>query len=206
MRVMLYDPKETFVASLQPLLQRRGDETIRAGSINSVADATDVDAHLVAIDSISRCAKLSQAQRPVFLITDRDDGKVLRKAFSCQAAGLSGTHRMPAEVLAAIDQAIGGQRYFDQDLLRAALRPQPELDDDAAQRLVGHLTPREDDVLCRIMTGESTSRMAQGMGVSISTVRSHIQNVLAKLGVHSRLAAQAFVLSYGVSVRQPLAC
>lgn len=113
---------------------------------------------------------------------------------------------MPSEVLAAVDQAISGRRYFDQDLLRAALRPQPELDPDAAQRLVAHLTPREDDVLHRIMTGESTSRMAQGMGVSISTVRSHIQNVLAKLGVHSRLAAQAFVLNYGVSVRQPLAC
>ncbi|WP_246498130.1 helix-turn-helix transcriptional regulator [Natronoglycomyces albus] len=196
---MLYDPKETFVASLQPLLHSRGDETIRAGSVSSVTDATDVDAHLVAIDSINRSSRLRQAHGPVFLITDRDDGKVLRQAFSCQAAGLSGTHRMPADLLAAIDQAISGHPYFDRDLLRAALRPQPELDRDAARQLVSHLTPREDDVLRRIMSGESTSKMAAAMGVSISTVRSHIQNVLAKLGVHSRLAAQAFVINYDVT-------
>ncbi|GAB3999914.1 hypothetical protein GCM10029992_30100 [Glycomyces albus] len=53
-------------------------------------------------------------------------------------------------------------------------------------------------MLRRIVRGEPTSQMAIQMGVSVSTVRSHVQNVLGKLGVNSRLAAIAFALNYGL--------
>ena len=51
----------------------------------------------------------------------------------------------------------------------------------------------EREVLRRIVTGQSTEEMAHAMRVSRSTARTHVQNVLQKLGVHSRLQAMAAV-------------
>jgi DNA-binding NarL/FixJ family response regulator len=57
------------------------------------------------------------------------------------------------------------------------------------------LTAREREVLQRLVSGERTQTIATGMGVSYSTARTHVQNLLHKLGVHSRLEAVAFALS-----------
>jgi DNA-binding NarL/FixJ family response regulator len=57
--------------------------------------------------------------------------------------------------------------------------------------LLGRLTGRELDVLQSIVRGESTTQIAVSLGISPLTVRTHVRNVLAKLGVHSRLEAMA---------------
>jgi DNA-binding NarL/FixJ family response regulator len=53
------------------------------------------------------------------------------------------------------------------------------------------LTPREGQVLSRMAAGQSTTQMAYEMNVEISTIRTHVKNVLTKLGAHSRLQAVA---------------
>jgi DNA-binding NarL/FixJ family response regulator len=55
------------------------------------------------------------------------------------------------------------------------------------------LTTREREVLAGLVRGESTKALAQRLNVSPATARTHVQNVLAKLGVHSRLQAVALV-------------
>ena len=61
---------------------------------------------------------------------------------------------------------------------------------DGAARL-RFLTDRERQVLAAISRGASTQQIARELGVAASTARTHIQNVLVKLGVHSRLQAAA---------------
>ena len=53
------------------------------------------------------------------------------------------------------------------------------------------LTPREAEVLAALAEGGSTARVAASLGISVSTVRSHVKGILAKLGVHSRVEAVA---------------
>jgi DNA-binding NarL/FixJ family response regulator len=55
------------------------------------------------------------------------------------------------------------------------------------------LTTREREVLAGLVRGESTKALAQRLNVTPATARTHVQNVLAKLGVHSRLQAVALV-------------
>jgi DNA-binding NarL/FixJ family response regulator len=55
------------------------------------------------------------------------------------------------------------------------------------------LTRREREVLRRMAQGESNRRIAEGLGISEGTVRTHAQNVLIKLGVTSRTQAAAIV-------------
>jgi PAS domain S-box-containing protein len=54
------------------------------------------------------------------------------------------------------------------------------------------LTRRELEILRLVATGANTRAMAERLHVSPATVRNHVQHVLAKLGVHSRLEAAAY--------------
>jgi two-component system nitrate/nitrite response regulator NarL len=60
------------------------------------------------------------------------------------------------------------------------------------ERMLSLLTPREYEVLVLLRRGATTTGIASCMGVTYSTARSHIQRVLEKLGVHSRLEAAVF--------------
>ncbi len=66
------------------------------------------------------------------------------------------------------------------------------------QDTAGSLTPREHEVLARLVRGESTSAMARSMGIRPSTTRTHVDSVLIKLGVHSRLEAVAVAVREGI--------
>ncbi|HKZ75050.1 MAG TPA: LuxR C-terminal-related transcriptional regulator, partial [Actinomycetota bacterium] len=57
---------------------------------------------------------------------------------------------------------------------------------------VPELTRREREVLRFLTGGANTRAMAERLHVSSATVRNHVQNIFAKLGVHSRLEAVAY--------------
>lgn len=69
---------------------------------------------------------------------------------------------------------------------------------DDAHLLASYLTEREKEVLARLVQGETTATLATSMAISRNTARSHVQRVLTKLGVHSRLEAAAFAVRHGL--------
>ena len=69
---------------------------------------------------------------------------------------------------------------------------------DHARRLAAFLTEREWQCLELLVEGTSTAAMAISLGISRATVRTHVQAVLLKLGVHSRLEAAAYAVRYGL--------
>lgn len=83
--------------------------------------------------------------------------------------------------------------------------PSPRLPDEAAtvHRLAGHLTEREWQCLELLVRGLNTRAMARQLNVSVTTVRSHVQSLLAKLGVNSRLQAVALAIRTAL-LDQPL--
>ena len=56
---------------------------------------------------------------------------------------------------------------------------------------VQELTPREREVLSLLARGEAVGGIARSLGLSVHTVRSHVRNILRKLGVSSQLEAVA---------------
>lgn len=102
-----------------------------------------------------------------------------------------------ADLLGSIQAARGGHvSRPDRSAARAAgHRTQEERE---AALLASQLTPRELDVLCLLADGERGAAIAAILHVSPHTARTHIQNILTKLQVHSRLEAVAFALRYGV--------
>jgi DNA-binding NarL/FixJ family response regulator len=68
---------------------------------------------------------------------------------------------------------------------------------DALSRF-SRLTRREREVLGCLTDGADNEAIARSLVISPETVRTHIQNILAKLGVHSRLEATVFVRQQGL--------
>jgi DNA-binding NarL/FixJ family response regulator len=75
--------------------------------------------------------------------------------------------------------------------------PRPERDDHA-ELLLRSLSERERQVLAMLARGWSNRRIAEACFLSLNTVRTHVQNVLVKLGVHSKLEAAALAVRQGL--------
>jgi two-component system nitrate/nitrite response regulator NarL len=67
-----------------------------------------------------------------------------------------------------------------------------------AHRLATFLTKREREVLSALVRGSDTMNLASSLGISQTTARCHIQSVLTKMGVHSRLEAATGAVRHGM--------
>jgi DNA-binding NarL/FixJ family response regulator len=84
------------------------------------------------------------------------------------------------------------------ELLARVRRLLPRASSPEAASPVAALTPRERDVLVLLARGNSQSAIAAELGISSKTVGNHLQNVLVRLGVHSRAEAVALAYRDGV--------
>jgi DNA-binding NarL/FixJ family response regulator len=69
--------------------------------------------------------------------------------------------------------------------------------DRAAQQALARLTPREREVLQALADGLNDKEIALRLKISTETARSHMVNILGKLGVDSRLQALVFAVRHG---------
>lgn len=122
-------------------------------------------------------------------------------AFASGACGYVRQDERIEGVERAMAKARAGEVAVSPQILQAAfadlLNPAAEPDDEGA-RLLRILTPREVEVLVRVAEGEDTRLIAAGMGIAPSTARTHVQRVLMKLGVGSRLEAAALAARTGL--------
>lgn len=72
----------------------------------------------------------------------------------------------------------------------------------SAGPLAEELTEREREVLALLAQGLNTHDIAKSLSISSSTVRNHVQNILNKLQVHSRLEAVAYAFEHGLIDRE----
>ena len=135
----------------------------------------------------------------VVLTASLERGEIAR-AVEAGAAGVLHKSAGLEEVISSVRNVVeGGSLLSDvevAELLRVASQTREEEREgqDAAKRL----TPREREVLQNLARGLSNKEIAQQMHVSVETERSHMMNILSKLGAHSRLQALLFAVRHGV--------
>lgn len=94
------------------------------------------------------------------------------------------------EIIAALGDVVKGRPVFHESERQRREPAAGRLDES----IVKCLTSREREVLERLVEGSDTASLARSMGVTYSTARTHIQSLLTKLGVHSKLEAVALVV------------
>jgi len=100
------------------------------------------------------------------------------------------------EVVSTLSRVHAGEVVVDSRV--ASERPRTVEAPTQLQRLAGFLTARERQVLGQLVLGSDTTTLAKELGVSWTTARSHIQSVLTKLGMHSRLEAATAAVRHGI--------
>ncbi len=81
-------------------------------------------------------------------------------------------------------------------MLRVVSRERQEKKE--AREAIERLTPREIDVLQALAEGLESREIAKRMNITVETERTHMVNILHKLGVHSRLHALVFAVRHGI--------
>ena len=127
----------------------------------------------------------------VLVLTDQDDEGTLTEAFAAGADGYLTSSASLEELERAVRMLAGGWPVVTPAQLLRVLRGEAETGTRPRKPVAATLTGREREVLRRLAHGASTMQMAVELGIAVPTVRSHVQSVLTKLGVHSKLEAAA---------------
>jgi two-component system, NarL family, nitrate/nitrite response regulator NarL len=123
----------------------------------------------------------------VLLLSGHVDRATWSAAVKIGIAGYLGRNQALGQITAALDTIAAGGVVFD-----PGVPSQPGERRPSKRRApLYRLTPREKEVLRRIVAGQNTVQMAREMNIAIDTLRTYVKNVLAKLGAHTRLQAAA---------------
>lgn len=158
-------------------------------------DACLIDRHLMHdrdSETIGRVLAASDVTSVLVLSADRSAAAADR-ALSAGAAGYVHQSRGVGALISSLERVLRGEVVVDLPEMAPVRRPsQP----DPAQRLAARLTGRERECLLMLLEGLDTAAMVERLGVSRTTVRTHLQAVRTKLGVHSRLEAASFAVRH----------
>jgi NarL family two-component system response regulator LiaR len=141
----------------------------------------------------TRAIRQRFSQIQIIALTSFKEGKVIQKALEAGAIGYLLKDVSADDLARAIRSAYAGRATLSpeaaQSLVETAnLPPAPGLD----------LTEREREVLALMVEGLSNSQIAAKLGVSSSTIKSHVSNVLSKFGVASRTEAVSLALRHHI--------
>ncbi|MFB9388893.1 LuxR C-terminal-related transcriptional regulator [Streptomyces coeruleoprunus] len=154
------------------------------------------------VDGISLVAGVRQGQPAVrtVVLAEKDDPRRAALALQAGASGWVAKDCSLQRLLAVIRGVLRDETHLAPALLTGVLREltAARKHRTESERLVESLTPREREVLRCMVAGLGRKAVAERLFLSPHTVRTHMQNVLGKLGVHSTLAAVALARRAGV--------
>ncbi len=202
MRLIVCDDHRILVESLAVALQARGHDVQTATTpedclkavANTQPDVCLLDLYLPGREDGLETARAILADHPatqVLILTGLSDPVVVSEAIDLGVAGVIRKDQTVDKIAAALSQVAAGGSAFQADVVRDVVGC---LTAQQRKEPWDHLTARELEVLRRIVAGESTKQMARSMQIAASTVRTYVQNMLNKLGVHSRLEASAIAV------------
>jgi DNA-binding NarL/FixJ family response regulator len=134
----------------------------------------------------------------VLASTRRDGSEVAAAALAAGACGLLPTDRGAAVLIDAFRRAVAGELVLPAADLPSLVERLRELNPDQAGGSLSVLTVREREILRLLADGIPATDIAVSLGISPMTVQSHLKNILAKLGVHSKVAAVRIAWRHGL--------
>jgi DNA-binding NarL/FixJ family response regulator len=140
---------------------------------------------------------LTESPRVVVITTFENDGYVTA-ALSAGASGFVLKRRPVPQIAEAVRVVAAGEAILFPTALRRMVAARPLDSAEALPRAA--LTDREEEVLRSMATGLSNPEIARSLTVSLETVKTHVGNVLTKLGAQNRTHAVVIAYESGLVV------
>lgn len=193
-RVLLVDDHRMFAQSLRIVLEREPDLEVVAmvGSVREAVAAAEterpdvilMDYYLPDGDGLAAAGRIASMDPDIkiILLTGSEDPHALRRAVEAGCLGYLDKGGPLEDLAPAVRAAAAGHVVISADELGQLL---PGASGPAA------LTKREREILYLVAEGRTNPAIAAHLVLSVHTVRTHVQTILAKLGAHSKLEAVA---------------
>jgi DNA-binding NarL/FixJ family response regulator len=164
-------------------------------------DVVLMDLVMPGMDGVTATAAISQRhpEMEVVAMTSFTQADLVHGVLQAGAAGYLLKDAEADEVAAAIRTACRGEVHLDpaiaRQLTRSLVTPRPQAADA--------LTEREREVLVLVAQGVSNQQIADSLVISERTARTHVSNILGKLGVASRTQAALWAIREGIAPAPP---
>jgi len=211
--VLLVDDHTLFRSGIRSLLQRNPDFTVvgeAADGVDGIKRAKQLRPDVVLLDlNMPGMSGLETLQllledcphTAVIMLTVSEEAQDLTAALQAGARGYLIKNIDADYLVRAIRRAAGGEPVLAEAMTTklvaqmqsgaASHRPTPPSDID-------RLTPREREILVCLARGESNKMIARTLDVAESTVKIHVQNILKKLNLASRVQAAVYAVEHGM--------
>ncbi|MFE1834968.1 LuxR C-terminal-related transcriptional regulator [Streptomyces sviceus] len=153
------------------------------------------------VETVRRLVHAPDGHAPhVLLLTTSDDAH----PYGALRAGAAGHLREDAtadELVAAVRVVAAGDVVVSPGLARAlidAVRSRRAVENSVPGNRLGTLTGRERDVLTAVASGDSNAEIADRLCIAPTTVKSHVSNILTKIGARGRVQAVVFAYESGL--------
>lgn len=209
-RVLLVDDEPLVRSGLRAILAAEPDIEVVGEAddgVSAVAATTEhrpdvvlMDVRMPGLDGIAATERILQ-QHPdtrVLVVTTFSADDYVLDALRAGAAGFMLKRADPARIREAVRVLSRGDEVLFPTAVRrlvADARP-PRAQHE---RLLGRLTERERDVLRLLAAGRSNGEIAGELWLGVETVKTHVANVLGKLGARDRMQAAIFAYESGFS-------
>ncbi len=212
-RVVVVDNQQLFTEALRTLLELEDDIEIVGEAYDGIEgvekirattpDVAVLDLRMPGLNGIEVTAAV-KADLPdvkALILTATEDNEFLTQAVEAGIDGYLTKDCAMQELAVTIRRVMAGETIIPQhqlkDLIRN-LRDRQQAPPDPGEHLASFLTEREKEVLAQLVAGKSNDAIADELYISQNTVRTHIQNILSKLSVHSKLEAVAFAIRHDI--------
>jgi DNA-binding NarL/FixJ family response regulator len=208
--VLVVDDHEMFSEALvlmlgqQPEIRLLGAAGEAAEALRMcIAEPPDVvlmDIDMPEVDGVEATRRIRAAcpDTKVVVLTALESPQIVATALKAGACGYVPKTRAVDELMDIVRRAAAGE------MVMPAADLAPVLDElrsgrsaPAGESSLASLTVRETEILRALAAGDSIAEIAAALGISALTVQSHVKNILAKLGVHSRLEAVTLAWRHG---------
>jgi DNA-binding NarL/FixJ family response regulator len=207
-RVLLVDDHRLLLESLARVLGQEPDIRI-VGTATTVAEAREVakdPLDVVLMDyrlpdgtglEATRAIKARWPSCRIVMLTAIDDDETVLQSIQAGADGYLTKDRALEDVVATVRAAHAGATLLPRSVIVTIARRVAEARDRQVERTpVETLTRRELEVLRALTEGLSTPEICERLYITPNTLRTHVQNIMGKLHVHSKLEAVAFALRH----------
>jgi two-component system response regulator NreC len=210
-RLLLVDDHAVVRSGLRMLLEPEADFEIvgEAGSgreaLRAVAemrpDIVLMDIGLPDISGIEAAAEIKRLrpETAIVALTIHEDEEYFFKMLAAGASGYVPKRAAPEELLTALRAAATGEVYLYPSLAKLLVTDYLAQDSAARQaETLDGLTDREREVLAHLADGASNGEIAETLSISPKTVARHRENIMRKLGLHSRTELVKYAIRKGI--------